>query len=164
MEIRLHGALWRGVESARREEWQRFLEELNADNGIATLDGTRDDDALELVRLPSGSYQWRLYRDIWERVGDLTMDPDSLEPLFADYSTTIRQMVRMHDDAPARGFESLDYAKRVVHDEAAAYLHGQLSTLVALETVDARRLFTLLFLVGGDLPAEMVRFHRVHGG
>ena len=160
VEVTLHGALWRGAEEARREEWRRMIEEINADNEVDPR--APGEFSLELVRLPGGSFQWRLNRDFFERVDAVVLDEARLDVLFEDYASTIRQMVRMDRDAPARGFESMDYAKRVVHDEAADYLLGALQPMVSLRAEDARRLFTLIFLVGGDLPAELVRYHRAH--
>lgn len=162
MEIRLHGAVWRSADTQRREEWQRMLDELNADNQMSPKSGEAGDFSLEVVRLPSQSFQIRILRDVFERMGEVTFEPERMDSLFRDYSTTIRQMVRMDGDSPARGFESMDYAKRVVHDEAADYVRSVLSEFLNIALVDARRIFTLIFLIGGDLPADLVRYHRVH--
>lgn len=164
LDVRLHGGLWRSVPAARREEWVRSLDELNAGNDLALLaPSAADEPALEIVRLPSGAFQLRAYTDAFERAGAVTLDPDRVAMLFAEYSTTIRQMVHVDGDAPARGFEALDYAKRVVHDEAGDYVLEALAPLVYCDKEDARRLFTLLFLIGGDLPENLVRYHRFHG-
>lgn len=164
MELRLHGALWRGASPQRRSEWQRCLEEFNTENEAASSEAEGGDEpSLELVRLPSQSFQLRVYRDSFERVAQVDLDAEALAPLIADYGTTIRQMVHVDQDAPARGFESLDYAKRVVHDEAASFVRQSLAPTVALGERDARLLFTLIFLIAGDLPEEWVRYHRSHG-
>lgn len=139
-----------------------MIDELNADNEIASLQGDEGDFALEIVRLPSKNFQLRVLRDVFEREAEVTLDAERMESLFKDYSATIRQMVRMDQDAPARGFESMDYAKRVVHDEGAEFMYETLSTILKLRPIDARRLFTLIFLIAGDLPADLVRYHRVH--
>lgn len=164
MELRLHGALWRSASPQRREEWQRCLEEFNAANEASSESAAGGEEpSLELVRLPSRSFQVRVYRDSFERVAQADLDQEALKPLIDDYATTIRQMVHVDRDAPARGFESLDYAKRVVHDEAAAYVRDALAPEIELGERDARLLFTLIFLIAGDLPEAWVRYHRIHG-
>lgn len=163
LDVRLHGGLWRSVQAARRDEWVTSLDELNGGNTLALVDvADADEPAMEIVRLPSGAFHLRTYADAFERVGEVTLDSERLEALFADYSTTIRQMVHVDGDAPARGFEALDYAKRVVHDEAGEFVVQALAPIVQCGKEDARRLFTLLFLIGGDLPANLVRYHRFH--
>lgn len=162
IELRLHGAIWKNG-GDRRQEWQRTLDELNADNGLIPLVGEPSDDvSLEIVRLPSGAFLFRLYEDVFERLGEVAVSFEDLEQLFSDYAQTIRHMVHVEQDAPVRGFESLDYAKRVVHDEAGSFIETALSSLLTLTKDDARRVFTLLFLIAGDLPERLVRFHRFH--
>ncbi|MFT4705215.1 MAG: hypothetical protein ACI81R_002923 [Bradymonadia bacterium] len=168
MEIRLHGALWRTATESRAAEWRRTLDELNAENALS-LSGTRAasgetvEAALELVRKPDESLVVRVYPDGWTSDGELALAPETLAAFFDEYSATIRQMVHVDSQAPVRGFEALDMAKRAVHDEAADYLVEQLAPFVRAEQPDARRLFTLIFLVATDLPERLVRYHRRHG-
>lgn len=161
MDLRLHGAIWRSADD-RRDAWQRALDELNTDNTLHAPQWPDGDLSLEIVRLPSGAFLLRVYQDVFERLAEIALDPKEVNAVFADYAQTIRHMVHMHEDAPVRGFESLDHAKRVVHDEAAALMQTSLSPVVEATNEDARRLFTLLFLIAGDLPEHMVRFHLYH--
>ena len=162
MDLRLHGAVWKSA-GPRREEWQRALEELNAENDLVRVGGEDAGDlSVEVVRLPSGAFSLRLYADVFERVDAVSMDSEALDALFSDYAQTIQHMVHMHEDAPSRGFESLAQAKRVVHDEAASCIQGSRSSMLVVTQEAARRLFTLLFLIAGDLPERLVRFHRFH--
>lgn len=161
MDLRLHGAIWRSADD-RRDAWQRALDELNAENTLRAPAWPEGDLSLEIVRLPSGAFLLRLYRDVFERLDEISLDPEGLAHVFSDYAQTIRHMVHMHQDAPTRGFESLDHAKRVVHDEAAALMQESLAPTVEATNDDARRLFTLLFLIAGDLPEHLVRFHLYH--
>jgi uncharacterized protein (UPF0262 family) len=80
----------------------------------------------------------------------------------AEYTATISQLAHVDREAPVRGFEALDYAKRVVHDDAAAALKDALASVVRMDLADARRIFTLFFLLATDLPEELVRYHRFH--
>lgn len=162
-EIRIHGALWKRAGAKRAEEWRRSLDELNADNGIRSqLDDPLEEPALELVRPPDGAFRFRVYQDGFELVADIELDRAGVEDLFGEYEATIRQLVHVDREAPARGFEAIDYAKRIVHDDAAAFLRESLANVVQMDLSDARRLFTLIFLVGTDLPETLVRYHRRH--
>lgn len=161
MDLRLHGAIWRSADD-RRDAWQRALDEFNDENLLTAPRWPEADLSLEIVRLPSGAFLLRLYRDVFDRLDEIALDAVALEAVFQDYAQTIRHMVHMHQDAPARGFESLDHAKRIVHDEAAAWMQESVAPVLALNAEDARRLFTLLFLIGGDLPEHLVRFHLYH--
>lgn len=162
-EVRLHGALWKQVSPRRADEWRRALDELNSHNGIAFADGSPcEDAAVELVCPPDGSYIVRTWTDGIRPGASVTLDARPLAEHFDEYGTTIRQMVHVDREAPVRGFEALDYAKRVVHDEAAAFISESLASLLTMDLADARRLFTLVFLVGTDIPEELVRYHRMH--
>lgn len=161
-EVRLHGALWKRVGEHRAAEWRRALDELNLANEIALVGEAVEEPALELVRPPDGSYHVRVYRDGFELLADIALDPASVADFFDEYGATITQMVHVDREAPVRGFEAIDYAKRVVHDEAAGFLRETLEQTVTMPLSDARRLFTLIFLVGTDLPEAMVRYHRRH--
>src|SRR5690625_285 len=121
MDLRLHGAIWRSADD-RRDAWQRALDEFNDENLLTAPRWPEADLSLEIVRLPSGAFLLRLYRDVFDRLDEIALDAVALEEVFQDYAQTIRHMVHMHQDAPARGFESLDHAIRIVHDEAAAWM------------------------------------------
>ncbi len=163
-EIRLHGALWKSATQERSAEWRRTVAELNRANTIAAGSvSLGEEPALELVRLPNQTFVLRLYADGWSRSHEFPFEPAEVQSFFDEYDATIRQMVHVDRQAPARGFEALDYAKRVVHDEAGAWLIQRLRPELELELDDARRLFTLVFLVGTDLPESLVRYHRRHG-
>lgn len=162
LEVRIHGALWKRATTRRAGEWRHSLEELNASNAIEPVDGTIEDAALELVRPPDDGYRIRLYRDGFDLVEDIELDRGMVQGFFDEYAATIRQLVHVDREAPVRGFEAIDYAKRVIHDEAASFLRETLDGVVRLELSDARRLFTLIFLVGTDLPEALVRYHRRH--
>lgn len=155
-EVRLHGSLWKSAEKMRRQEWIQALGELNGDLPDEVALG------IELVRPPGCPWQIRVYRDGTELTDTLEPDPRELERCIHEYGATIRQLVRVDRQAPVRGVEALDYAKRVVHDEAASLLRETLSGHLGLSLEEARKLFTVLFLAASDLPAELVRYHRYH--
>lgn len=84
--------------------------------------------------------------------------------LFREYRDVIQRLARSDlGSFGMRDFETLDYAKKLVHDEAGALLKKTLRTAASLDLAQARRLFTLTFLLSSDLPEEVIRTHRRHG-
>ena len=162
LEVRLHGALWKRLPERRAEEWRRALAEINDGNSIETVQPI-EDPGLELVRPPDGSFRVRLYSGGFDQVAEVTLDAARVAELFDEYGATIRQLVHVDHSAPVRGFEAIDYAKRVIHDDAAAFLRASIEHVATMELPCARRLFTLVFLIGTDLPEALVRYHRRHG-
>jgi uncharacterized protein (UPF0262 family) len=62
-----------------------------------------------------------------------------------------------------RDWEALDMAKKGVHDEAGMRIRKALRPHLEVDLKLARRIFTLVFLVVSDIPAELVKRHRRHG-
>jgi uncharacterized protein (UPF0262 family) len=163
-EIRLHGALWRQTPPGRADEWRRALDELNQFNGVLPRQptGSTEAPALEFALRPDDVWEVRFYADGVRRTDTLELPPVMVAEHVAEYTATISQLAHVDREAPVRGFEALDYAKRVVHDDAAAALKDALASVVRMDLADARRIFTLFFLLATDLPEELVRYHRFH--
>lgn len=155
-EVRLHGSLWKSADKVRRQEWTQALGELNGS------DHEDVDLGIEFVRPPGCPWQIRIYREGTHLIDTVEPEQPEIERCIEEYGATIRQLVHMDKQAPMRGFEALDYAKRVVHDEAAALLRDTVAGHIQLSLDQARKLFTVLFLAASDLPAELVRYHRFH--
>lgn len=163
LEVRLHGGLWKKASTVRREEWTRALDELNDANQIVPVDENNvDDGAIELVQPPSGIYEVRLFQGAFDQLGEVALNTQQMKPLFDEYERAILELAQLRGSSATRGFETLDYAKKVVHDDAAEYLQQSLTKLVSMTLPDARRLFTLLFLIHSKLPEESVRYHKFH--
>lgn len=154
-EFRLHGALWKGAPERKQREWRRTLGELNRPD-------SDPDRCIELVRPPGTHFQVRIYDPEGRLLEQIPLDAPELEDCLREYGATIRQLVHVDRSAPIKGVEALDYAKRVVHDDAASILRESLAAHADLSLGQARRLFTLLFLAHSDLPPELVRYHRFH--
>jgi uncharacterized protein (UPF0262 family) len=162
MDICLHGALWRTVSTQRAEEWRRVLDELAQMNRIEPTVPGPEAASLELLQTPDGQWQFRLLMDGVRRGATCSLDSGLFDTHLNEYRMIIERLALMDREAPVRGFEALDYAKRVVHDDAAATLMDALRDLVRMELSDARSLFTLFFLASTDLPEALVRYHRYH--
>lgn len=153
IDLLVHPSLWRSASAERAADWRRVLEEFNV-----ARNRSRETVTIEIVELPEHGVAMR----IGEEGSIVTLPQAEREQHFSDYGDTISNMVRIDREAPVRGFEALDYAKRTIHDEAAAWLMELLRGRVELDLATARRLFTMLFLVASDLPEELVRYHRRH--
>jgi hypothetical protein len=139
------------------------LDELNKTNEMEAHERySLEEGAIELVQPPTRNYHIRLYEGAFDRIEEVVLDSDALRPLFVEYDRAIRELVQLHGNSATRGFETLDYAKKVVHDDAADFLVDELKGCVSLNQADAKRLFTLLFLIESDLPEKMVQYHKFH--
>lgn len=159
MRFRIAAALWDGARPDREEEWRQALLDLNQDAGgeppLVTFD-RRDDGGASIT---------------FERVdgsAEVILSFDLLRDSFRDYREVIQRLARAGTGAfGSRDWESLDYAKKLVHDDAARRIRKTLAPhLEDGEVVDrqlARRLFTIIFLIAQDLPRELVQRHRNHG-
>lgn len=159
MRFRIADKLWDGTHPEREREWQHALLDLNHEHDgeppVLTLDRRPDGGATIHLERPDGAHEVAL-------TFDLMRDP------FRDYREVIVRLARAGAGAfGSRDWESLDYAKKLVHDDGGMRVRKALRPhLREGEAVDlklARRLFTLIFLVAQDLPAELVTGHRSHG-
>lgn len=158
MKFRIDDALWDGRRPDREQEWQQALLDMNAEQDglppIVTV-ARRPDGGVDLVLVLPGEAA------VEQRVA-LTFD--MMRDHFKEYRDVIGRLARA--DAGALGmrdWETLDYAKKLVHDEAGSRVRRALRAVVPIELTLARQLFTLIFLVAADIPAELVRRHRRHG-
>ena len=167
MKFRIADELWDGTRPEREREWQHALMDLNAEHDgqepVLTIHRRSDGGAAIGMELPGGE----------ARVAELTFD--MMRDPFREYRDIIARLARA--DAGSLGmrdWESLDYAKKLVHDEAGARIRKALrphfetvsAEVAPVPQIDlklARRIFTLVFLVACDMPAELVTRHRRHG-
>jgi hypothetical protein len=170
VRFRIADELWDGARPEREREWLHALMDLNAEHDghepVFTIHRRADGGAAIALMLPGGG----------ERVAELSYD--MLRDPFREYREIIARLARADGGTLGmRDWESLDYAKKMVEDEAAARIRkaltphmasaGSAGAAAALPAVIdlrlARRLFTLVFLVACDVPAELVTRHRRHG-
>lgn len=161
MRFRIAEALWDGARKDREEEWSHALLDLNAEHDghlpMITI-GRRDDGGAELV-VTRATADGAGQEDV-----AVALTFDMLRDNFRDYREVIGRLARA--DAGAwgmRDWETLDYAKKLVHDEAGGRIRRALRPVLPIDLKLARRLFTLVFLVAADIPAELVTRHRRHG-
>ncbi len=93
----------------------------------------------------------------------IELGPGRMRRHFKEYREIIEQLARSTSGRYGmRDLETLDYAKKLVHDDAAETLQEAFEGAVDLDHKLARRLFTLVFLVSNALPEHLVTRHR-HG-
>ncbi len=162
MRFRIADSLWDGARPEREREWQDALIDLNLElDGhppVLTIERANDGGALLHIE-PSDDAQPRV---------TVTLTFDLLRDPFREYRDIIARLARADGGAfGMRDWESLDYAKKLVHDDAGTRLRKALrphsDRVGPLDLKVARRLFTLIFLVAVDLPIELVKRHRRHG-
>jgi uncharacterized protein (UPF0262 family) len=146
----------------RVREWTQTLGELNLDHGSLTRPG--DSEAIEptltLGRHAEGGLVI-LVSAPGHAETTLHLNHRRIRGAFRDYKQVIEQIARATSSAfGPRDLETLDYAKKVVHDEAAELVQEALSALVQVPHKLARRIFTLGFLITHDLPQEIVSHYR----
>lgn len=154
MVFRVHSALREAAGSRRRLEWDLALRDLNHD-------APDDGQALTVYQgRPAG---------IQLAITGLGADPiiaelteEALSPHFRAYDDIIRGIAAASSGDGMRSLETLDYAKKLIHDEAGELVQEALEDHVELDLATARRLFTLMFLISTQLPERLVTFHRVH--
>lgn len=155
MKFRLAPSLFEDdVSPAREQEWQLALTDLNAD-----ADG--EEPTLTLSRRKDGGADITVTGLADDATGVAELSKDRLRRQFRDYRHVIQQ-ISGAGAFGARQFETLDYAKKLVHDEAGEVIQEALDPFVTIDHRTARRLFTLVFLISSALPDNLVRRHRSH--
>lgn len=158
LRARVHGALWHQTEPERLRIWKEAIEAFDQLEG-----GDLPAWQLEVLQPPGAWFTIRLLDDTGERIRSWSLDASLWEPRLQEYAKTIEQLALADREAPIRGWEALDYAKRMVHDESAWALREELTPDVTLDIDAARALFTLFFLVAFPLPVRLWGRHRTHG-
>ena len=150
MKFRIEPTLYGTVSESREREWQLALTELNYD-----VDG--EPPTLMVCRREDGGIDVRIENDTV--IGVIAMSYDRLKRHFRDYRRVIEQLVRSTSTG-TRQFETLDYAKKLVHDEAGDTVAEAFEGHIELGHDTARKLFTLIFLLTSELPEALVTRHR----
>ena len=159
MKFRIADGLWDGRRPDREREWQHALLDLNAEHSglppTLTIDRRADGGAEITV---SDGDDTKL----------IVLTFDMMRDHFRDYREVIARLARA--DAGALGmrdWETLDMAKKLVHDEADGKIRrawrAAFGNADGLDLKLARRVFTIVILVAADIPAELVTRHRRHG-
>jgi len=157
MKFVIEASFFPSASPARERECRLALHDLNLD-----LDGQpplltvapRDDGGADFLVVTPGGDPARV-----------SLPFAKVRALYRDYRDIIVQLVRGAGGAfGMRDLETLDYAKKLVHDEAAEVIQGVLRGAASVDHATARRIFTLVFLISPELPDAFIGGHRGHGG
>ncbi|MCB9728778.1 MAG: UPF0262 family protein [Deltaproteobacteria bacterium] len=162
MKFRLMPEVWEDAAPEREREWRQTLGELNLDHGslVRPGDAGAEEPVVTLGRHPEGGLLIVVALAGGEE-STVHLNHRRMRGAFRDYKQVIEQIARATSGAfGPRDLETLDYAKKVVHDEAAELIQEALSERVHLPHKLARRIFTLAFLITHDLPQEIVSHFR----
>ena len=152
MKFRIDPTLYGTVSGQREREWQLALTELNYD-----VDG--EPPTIVICRRSDGGVDVRI--DEANTENSISLSYELLRRHYRDYRRVIEQLVRSTATG-TKQMETLDYAKKLVHDEAGETVLDALAQHADIDHSMARKLFTLFFLLSNDLPEAMVTRHR-HG-
>jgi uncharacterized protein (UPF0262 family) len=156
MRIIIADELWGTTSTAREQEWQQALMDFNVKH-----DGQPPD--ITVARREDGGATLRLGGLAVGEV-EVGLSFDLLRDHFRDYRDVIARIARATAGSfGMRDYEALDMAKKGVHDEAGFRIRKALRPHVELDLKVARRIFTVLFLILADIPADLVTNHRCHG-
>jgi uncharacterized protein (UPF0262 family) len=159
-ELRLHEPFWEAATPLRRMEWRTAIEDLVAEGRFhERIDGT-----YVLVIPGTSEFVLEFLDEEGEVLERTTIHLDTVAPSIAEYVDVIRRLDQVDQDGVRRDLthiESLDMAKKVVHDKAARELSRAQPDL-ALDLATYRRLFTLLFTAHVDTTRMVhARGHRL---
>jgi uncharacterized protein (UPF0262 family) len=156
MRLIIAEELWGTTTPAREQEWQQALMDINVKH-----DGEPPD--ITLARRDDGGATLHL-SGLSEVTIEVALSFDMLRDHFRDYRDVIARIARATAGSfGMRDYEALDMAKKGVHDEAGLRIRKALRPHLEIDLKLARRIFTLVFLVLADIPADLVTRHRRHG-
>lgn len=152
MRFRIDAPLFEGISPTREREWRQALVDLNT-----RADG--EPPTVTIIRKEVGIAFRVEFDQGWTQ--DVRLSPRSLQSHMREYRGVINQLTSSDVTAfGRRSFETLDYAKKLVHDEGGEFIQRALDDLAPVDLDIGRRLFTLVFLVCSELPSDVVARHK----
>ncbi|HEV8321902.1 MAG TPA: UPF0262 family protein [Myxococcota bacterium] len=150
VRIRLHAAtLASAPDAAARAQWEHAAADALVEDDIAPApEGGAAGPFVVELRFEGNVAAVALLdaADEERRAATYRWDLRPLRDLLDEYRALGRRLASLRGAGPAAQWESVDIAKRAVHDEAAALIVEALAAL-GLGLESARRFFTLLSLV-----------------
>lgn len=137
--------------TARQEqqrEWEAALRELLSSKGLRLeAEGSRGEPLEMQIRSRTWGFELKM-RDAGARVvEELAIRSAELQTTIDEYLAIVEQMRPDAPDFARARIETLDVAKRLVHDQGAQRIRNLLREDISLDQETARRLFTLLCLI-----------------
>jgi uncharacterized protein (UPF0262 family) len=145
----LEPSLLENVSTEQEREIRLALVELNTECGDTP-------ETLTLHALGEGGIRIVL-GEVPAGSAEVDLLPPTLRRHLREYRHIIDQLTRA--GFGVRDMETLDYAKKLAHDDAAETVQDAVSPHVNLSLAIARRAFTLIFLLTNELPRSQVIRH-----
>lgn len=155
VNIKLHPATWHLVPHGVADVLRQAVVELQGQLPVAPATVT-----LELAGLPDGSMRARIHRD--QDVHECVVPASETTRTLDEYTATLDRLSHLQPDAPARGFQAIDYARRVLHDELADLFIQALAPTMPLDLEAARRLVTVVVLMLRPTAPGLAVLSRTH--
>lgn len=132
----------------QRVEWEAALREVRSSTGLRLRAQGLLGEALQMqIRSRAWGFELKVHNPSGEVVRELTLRSSELQSSIDEYLGIVEQMRPDAADFARARIETLDIAKRLVHDQSAQRIRRLLSDSVVLDAETARRLFTLLCLI-----------------
>ena len=159
MKFRLDPQLFEGVTSSREREWRQTLMELNLDFG-APFGSAEPEPTLTFARRDDGGVDVTV--EVPEGPSEVVaLSRARMRTHFRRYRDAIKQLVQATSGVFGAGDAvTLDRGKKGVHNAAADTVQASFADVLDLDHEQARRVFTLVFLVSAALPEALVTRHR----
>jgi hypothetical protein len=145
ISVRVHPALRRSLTAERAAEVDLLTREMERAR-VELCAPAPDGVVLEVAHPPTHTVLFRLRTD-QHVVDEVLLGDDDLSGHLDAWALAVRHVLALDPQAPPHGWHALDYARRTLHDEGAAFLIDALAPMVKLDLRAARALFTLLFVV-----------------
>ena len=146
--VTLHPGMLATARPDQRGEWEAALREVRSAKGLSLrAEGPLGQQREMQIRSRAWGFELKVRAPAGEVVQELALRSSELQSSIDEYLEIVERMRPDAADFARARIETLDIAKRLVHDQAAERIRRLLFENVVLDHETARRLFTLLCLI-----------------
>ena len=146
--VTLHPGMLATARPEQRRDWEEALREVRSTGGLRLRAEALLEQRQELqIRSREWGFELKLRAPDGDVVREMALRSSELQTSIDEYLEIVERMRPDAADFARARIETLDIAKRLVHDQAAERIRRLLSEHVRLDHDAARRLFTLLCLI-----------------
>jgi len=146
--VTLHPGMLATARPEQRDEWEAALHEVRSAKGLRLrAEGPLGEEQEMQIRSRAWGFELKVRDPSGDVAQDLALRSSELQTSIDEYLEIVERMRPDATDFARARIETLDIAKRLVHDQAAERIRRLLSENVVLDHDAARRLFTLLCLI-----------------
>jgi uncharacterized protein (UPF0262 family) len=147
-QVTLHPGMLATARPDQRREWEDALLEVRSTKGLRLRAEGLGGEALQMqIRSRPWGFELKVRDPSGKVVQDLALRSSELQSSIDEYLEIVERMAPDAADFARARIETLDIAKRLVHDQSAQRIRRLLSESVMLDLEAARRLFSLLCLI-----------------